>query len=260
MQVIRVIIIPCHCYRSTSGGPEWLIRCSNPSSPVCIACNMRADLPKVPLHPIVATAPMDLLHIDFTSIEMTLELNRPPKVANILVFQDHFTKHIMAYVTPNQTAKTVTKFLYQGYILIFGALARLLSDWGANFMSSIIDKMCKLLGMKKLQTMPYHPQMNQVGGEITSNHYMQVIGKLGEDKKADWPGHLAEIVHAYNATQSAVMGYSPHYLMFGCRPRLPVNFYFPTFRSAEVPMRGASAPSVWMNMWLTVCDWLRAAL
>ena len=43
---------------------------------------------------------------------------------------------------------------------------------------------------------------------------MHMIGKLGEDKKADWPSHLAEIVHAYNATQSAVTGYSPHYLMF----------------------------------------------
>ena len=44
---------------------------------------------------------------------------------------------------------------------------------------------------------------------------MHMIGKLGEDKKANWPSHLAEIVHAYNATQSAVTRYSPHYLMFG---------------------------------------------
>ena len=66
------------------------------------------NLSKAPLHPIVATAPMDLLHVDFTSIETTLELNRLPKVVNVLVFQDHFTKHVMAYVTPNQTAKTVT--------------------------------------------------------------------------------------------------------------------------------------------------------
>ena len=73
---------------------------------------------------------------------------------------------------------------------------------------------------------------------------MQMIGKLGEDKKSDWPGHLAEIVHTYNATQSTMMGYSPHYLMFGCRPRLPVDFYFPTFRSAEVPRRGISAKCV----------------
>ena len=63
----------------------------------------------------VATASMDHLHVDFTSIEMTLELNRLSKVVNILVFQDHFTKHIIAYVTPDQTAKTFTKFPYQGY-------------------------------------------------------------------------------------------------------------------------------------------------
>ena len=62
-----------------------------------------------------------------------------------------------------------------------------------------------------------------------------MIGNLGEDKKTDWLGHLDEIVHAYNATQSAVMEYSPHYLMFGHRPRLPVDFYFPASRSAEVP-------------------------
>ena len=71
-----------------------------------------------------------------------------------------------------------------------------------------------------------------------------MIGKLGEDEMADWPGHLAEIVHAYNATQSAVMGYSTHYLMFGHRPRLLVNFYFPTLRSTEVPKWGASTKHV----------------
>ena len=60
---------------------------------------------------------------------------------------------------------------------------------------------------------------------------MCMIGKLGEDRKADWPSHLAEIVHAYNATQSAVTGYSPHYLMFGQWPRLPVNFVFPSIGS-----------------------------
>ena len=42
-----------------------------------------------------------------------------------------------------------------------------------------------------------------------------MIGKLGEDQKADWPAHLAEIVHTYNVTPSAVTRYSLHYLMFG---------------------------------------------
>ena len=110
-------------------------------------------------------------------------------------------KHILAYVTPNQTAKTITKFLYQGYISILGALARFLSDWGANFISSVINEMCKILDMKKLQTTPYHTQTN---GLVERSHQtiMRMIRKLGEDKKADWPGYLAEIMHAYNATHS----------------------------------------------------------
>ena len=45
-----------------------------------------------------------------------MELNQSPRVTNVLVFQDHFTKHTLAYVTPNQTVKTITTFLYGGYI------------------------------------------------------------------------------------------------------------------------------------------------
>ena len=91
--------------------------------------------------------------------------------------------------------------------------------------------------------MPYHPQTN---GLVERSHQMimHMIGKLGEDKKADWPSHLAEIAHAYNATRSATTGYSPHYLMFGRWPRLPVDFVFPTVGSNKAPMREASARKV----------------
>ena len=60
---------------------------------------------KAPLGPIVATTPLDLLHVDFTSIETTMELDKSPWVANVLVFQDHFTKHVLAYVTPQSNCK-----------------------------------------------------------------------------------------------------------------------------------------------------------
>ena len=173
-----------------------------------------SGIPNAPLCPIVATTPLDLLHVDFTSIETTLELNQLPRVANILVFQDHFTKHVLAYVTPDQTAKTIAKLLYGGYISIFGAPSRLLIDRGAIFTSSVIEELCKILGIKQLQTMPYDPQMN---GLVERSHQtiMHMIRKLGEDKKANWPSHLVEIVHAYNATWSAVTRYSPDYVMFG---------------------------------------------
>ena len=34
--------------------------------------------PKAPLCPIVATTPLDLVHVDFTSIETTMELDKSP--------------------------------------------------------------------------------------------------------------------------------------------------------------------------------------
>ena len=61
---------------------------------------------------------------------------------------------------------------------------------------------------------------------------IHMIGKLEEDKKACWSEHLPELLLAYNATHSAVTGYSPYYLLFGRRPRIPVDCLFPTLRDS----------------------------
>ena len=105
---------------------------------------------KVPVQPIISTPPLELLHVDFTSIEMTMELDQPPNVVNVLVFCHHFKKHIMANVTPDQTTKTVAKSLYQGYISIYRTQAKLLSDWGANFKSKVVKELCDLMGIWKV--------------------------------------------------------------------------------------------------------------
>ena len=186
---------------------------------------------KASMWPIIVTAPLELLHVDFTSIEM-MELDQPPNVVNILVFCDHFTKHLMAYVTPDQTVKTVAKFLWQVYISIFRGLARLLSDCAANFENSIIRELCELKGIRKVRTSPYHVQTNRQV-EWTHQMLMGMIGKLGRDWKVNWQKQLPELVHAYNSTRSAITGYSPHYLMFGHWPCLPINFYFSTVRGTK---------------------------
>ena len=53
------------------------------------------------------------------------------------------------------------------------------------------------------------------------------------EKRAKWPSHLGPILIAYNSTRSLVTGYSPYFLMFGHRPRLPVDLLFPTVRWDE---------------------------
>jgi hypothetical protein len=55
-----------------------------------------------------------------------------------------------------------------------------------------------------------------------------MLGKLEGNEKEDWTRHLDELVFAYNCTRSGITGFSPYFLMFGRRPRLPVDYIFPT--------------------------------
>ena len=54
------------------------------------------------LHPIIATHPMELVHMDY----LTIESGKANKDVNILVVTDHFTRYAQAFITPTQTARS----------------------------------------------------------------------------------------------------------------------------------------------------------
>ena len=147
-------------------------------------------------------------------------------VKNFLVMTDHFMRYALAVVTKDQMTKMVAKVFYKHFIVIFGVPAKLLSDRGVNFMSTLVEELCSAFGIQKCRTTAYHTQCN---GQVERFHQTLfcMIGKLSHDKKAQWEQHLLELLQAYNSTQSVVTGYSPHYLMFGRCPCLPVDYYFP---------------------------------
>ena len=127
----------------------------------------------------------------------------------------------------DQTARTATETLRNGYFRLFGAPAYLVSDQGKAFTGHIITHLCDLYGVQKLRTSPYHAQTNGQA-ERMNQTIIHMIGKLEEDKKACWSEHLPELLLVYNATHSTVTGYSPYYLLFGRRSRIPVDYLFPT--------------------------------
>ena len=90
----------------------------------------RGEVLRALLCPIRAYALLELVHLDYTSIESMVELNKPPMVKNVLMMTDHFMRYALAVVTKDQTAKTVAKVFYECFIVIFGASAKLLSDRG----------------------------------------------------------------------------------------------------------------------------------
>ena len=183
--------------------------------------------PIAPLKPLTCSGPGELLHVDFTSIEETVPLRQEPVIRNVMVMQDHFSKYIVAYVVKDQTACTAAETLRNGYFELFGAPAYLVSDQGKAFMGHLITNLCELHGVQKLRTSPCHAQTNgQV--EWMNQTIIRMIGKLEQDKKARWSEHLPEMLSAYNGTHSAVTGYSPYFLLFGRKARMPVDYLFPT--------------------------------
>ena len=69
-----------------------------------------------------------------------------------------------------------------------------------------------------------------------------MIGKLDEEKKARWSEYLPELLLSYNSTCLVVTGYSPHFLLFGRRPRVPVDYQFPTI--CDLPHKAKLEESV----------------
>ena len=196
----------------------------------CGCCKQFEAKPQIPgMQPIICTDPMELVHVDYVGMEVTVSIQEKPVVKNVLVIVDHFTQYVQAYVTQNQTARTTARVLYNEYFSVFGFPQRLMSDQGTGFTSKVIAAMCSLLGIEKIRTTLYHPQSNG-SAERVHQTLRRMIGKLDPEKCQKWPAHLGSVLIAYNATRSLVTGYSPYYLMFGRRPRLPIDLLFPTHR------------------------------
>ena len=106
--------------------------------------------------PVMVTAPLQLVHLDFTSFKTTTNLNESPQVEHV----DHFTRYTRAYVTKDEKALTGAKTLYEGLISIFGAPERILKGQGKVFTSEVVEQLSSQFGISQLTTTAYHPQGN----------------------------------------------------------------------------------------------------
>ena len=145
----------------------------------CVQFEVRLQKPR--LEPIICTEPMDLVHIDFVKMEVTVGLKEKPEVKDVLVVEDHFTRYLQAYVTKNHTARTTARVLYNEYFSVFGFPRRLMSDQAPEFSGKVIAALCDLLGVAKIRTSPYHPQSN---GAVERAHQTLrlMIRKLDPEK------------------------------------------------------------------------------
>ena len=75
----------------------------------CIQYEAKDQLP--PMQPIICTEPMELVHIDYVGMEVTIATDKKPVVKNMLVVVEHFMRYVQAFVTKNHMARTTARVL-----------------------------------------------------------------------------------------------------------------------------------------------------
>ena len=115
------------------------------------------------LYPILATYPLELVHIDFIMIKNP----KNGKDVNVLVMTDCFTRYVQAIVTTSQTALVMAWALWDGFFTHYGFPTSILSDQGHNFESNLIKEFCDL-GVSVKSTLPLttHRGMNSANSLI----------------------------------------------------------------------------------------------
>jgi len=175
----------------------------------------RRQLP--PMQPIPVDRPFQIIGVDIMELPLTANGNK-----YVVVFQDLFAKWPMVYATPDQKTERIAKLLTQEIVPMFGVPKALLSDRGTNLLSCLMLDVCKLLGMKKLNTTAHHPQCNEMlerFNRTLKTMLRKHVSKFG----VQWDKYLSGVLWTYRNTPHSSTGEKPSFLLFGFDCRHPTE-------------------------------------
>ena len=123
----------------------------------CLTCAIRgvSQGVRVPLTPIPVSGPFDRVGMDIIQFPKSC-LGKQYAV----VFVYYLKKWPEVFAVKDQTDLTISTLFVEHNIIVtrHGVPGQLLSDRGANFLSSLMTEICTVLGVKKINTMTFHPQ------------------------------------------------------------------------------------------------------
>ncbi|KZS01708.1 Uncharacterized protein APZ42_001546, partial [Daphnia magna] len=102
----------------------------------------------------------------------------------------------------NQTAQTIAKVLVNKIFTKYGSPEVILTDQGTNFLSSLIQVVCKLFKVKQIRTTAYHPQTDGLV-ERFNRTLCDMLACYVSDRPANWDKYLPLVTFAYNTAKLA---------------------------------------------------------
>ena len=118
-------------------------------------------------------------------------------------------------------ACTVAKILVDEVLCRFG----IHSDQGRQFESNLFREMCKLLGIEKTRTTPYHPQSDGMVERFNRTLATMLTAYVSTNQR-DWDDQLPYVMMAYRSAEHETTSMSPNMLMFGREVSTPLDLMF----------------------------------
>ena len=186
----------------------------------CLVCASRTGQGralKPQLQPIPIGGPFHRVGVDVLQLPLTYEGNQ-----YAIVFMDYLTKWPEVFPSPDQKAETIARLLVEHVVARHGVPEQLLSDRGTNFLSEVIQEVCTLLGVEKVNTSGYHPQTDGLV-ERFNRTIIAMLSKCVKKHGRDWDTHLPYLLFAYRVSVQESTRESPFFLLYGRDPRLPTE-------------------------------------
>ena len=184
-----------------------------------------------PMKSIPVDHPFQIIGVDIMELPVTTSGNK-----YAIVFQDLFTKWPMVYASPDQKTVRIAKLLAEEIVPMFGVPEALLSDRGTNLLSYLMQDVCKMLGIKKLNTTAHHPQCNGMV-ERFNRTLKTMLRKHVSRFGMQWDTYLSGVLWAYRNTPHSSTGEKPSFLLFG------FDCHHPT-EAATLPSKPLNATNI----------------
>ena len=170
-----------------------------------------------PLHPIPVSRPFQIVGVDVMELPKTDHGNR-----YVLVFQDFLTKWPFAFPMPDQKSSRIAELLVSEVVPLFGVPESLLSDRGTNLLSHLMLDICRMLGIKKLNTTAHHPQCDGMV-ERFNRTLKTMLRKHASKFGSQWDKYLAGALWAYRNVPHDSTNEKPSFLLLGVDCRTPTE-------------------------------------
>ena len=172
---------------------------------------------KPPLHPIPVQRPFQIIGVDVMELPVTEQGNR-----YVIVFQDFMTKWPLVFPAPDQKAIRLARLVAEELLPLFGVPDAILSDRGANLLAHVMQDVCQLLGVTKLNTTSYHPQCDGMV-ERLNRTLKTMLRKHVARFGGQWDRFLPGVLWAYRNTPHESTKEKPSFLLFGIDLKSPTE-------------------------------------